>query len=77
MEELILELWRNKINFKVEYGEVHVGPDIDTGFYGYVESIIEQNEDGTFTFEHGFRGYPYSNDFETVKDFIDWIKDKV
>lgn len=71
MEELIIELYKCKIQFSFNGSYIVLGK-FDTGFYGIIETTIIYYKD-FYLINYTINGYPFSKSIKDVKSVIDFI----
>ncbi len=75
MENLIIELYKNKINFKYQYGLLIVRRDWNCG-REYNKVMYNHYNDGMWHIEHYYRGYWYCEPFKTMEEVLQFFKER-
>lgn len=75
MEELIVELYKDKINFKFEFGRLTVGQEFNAGRYVNKVTYNHYN-DGWWHVEHHYKGDWNCEPFETMEEVLKFFIDR-
>lgn len=75
MEDLILGLYRNKIQFKYQFGMLIVGRERNHGRH---YNKVEHNtyKDGWWHVEHYYEGYWQCQPFKSCEDVLNFFKQR-
>lgn len=75
MEDLIIGLYRNKIQFKYQYGMLIVGKEKNISHHCTQYNKVEYNHynDGWWHVEHYYRGYWYCQPFKRMEEVLNFF----